>query len=39
MMAAERGERGRKRERATAGRTVHQNVCMSTLSSYIVVEM
>jgi hypothetical protein len=32
------GRRGR-RERATAGRTVHQNVCTSTLSSYRVVEI
>jgi hypothetical protein len=39
MMAAERGERGREREQATAGRTVHQNMCTSTLSSYIVVEI
>jgi hypothetical protein len=40
-MAGRRGrrERGRERERATTGRTVHQNVCTSTLSSYRVVEI
>jgi hypothetical protein len=31
--------RARERERATAGRTVHQNVCTSTLSSYRAVEI
>jgi hypothetical protein len=34
-----RRERERERERTTAGRTVHQNVCTSTLSSYRVVEI
>jgi hypothetical protein len=34
-----RRERGRERERATTGRTVHQNMCTSTLSSYRVVEI
>jgi hypothetical protein len=38
MMAAERGKRGRERERAK-GRTVHQNVCTSTLLSYRIVEI
>jgi hypothetical protein len=29
----------REREQATVGRTVHENVCTSTLSSYRVVEI
>ena len=33
-----RRERGRERERAK-GRTVHQNVCTSTLLSYRIVEI
>jgi hypothetical protein len=37
--ASGRRERGREREWATAGRTVHQNVCTSTLLSYRVVEI
>jgi hypothetical protein len=38
-LAVGRRERGGERERVTAGRTVHQNVCTSTLMSYRVVKI